>query len=142
MCMCMYILWGAFQIHPSGIRHTHCQLETDWLQSAYKLRSLVTALRTEMMQSRSPRLPRGSPHTVTHPCVCTKARPLLVSIQNNYKELAQRPEIPVVYSLKPLSHMHCFPHPLIGVVLEHTPSKPSGHRSPTQTMFPEARLRY
>lgn len=90
MCICMYILRGAFQIHPSEIRHTLCQLWNRLFTEYSQLRSLNSYPQGKRWLSQvHPACLGGSPHTVTHPCVCVQRLGLFVSIQNNYKELPQ-----------------------------------------------------
>ena len=143
MCICMYILWAAFQIHPSEIRHTHCQLRNRLFTECSQLGSLVTALRERDDSVKFTPLASGAVHTQWLIHVCVQSLGLFVSTQNNYKELPQLQRFLWYYIPWSLCSI-CIASltPSWGLFWSTRPSKLSGHKSTTQSMFPEAKLRY
>lgn len=125
-CVCAYACTYCGQpcrptLQKSGTHMVSCG--TDWSQSVHNsgLSSDCPGERDDSVKFTP--LASGAVHTQWLPQVGVQRLGLFVLIQSNYKELPPpAAETPVVlYSLKPLFHMHCSSHSLIGVVLEHTP---------------------
>lgn len=88
-CVCVCTYCGEPSDSPfQESRHTHCQLETDWLQSVHN-----SGLSSNCPQDRDDAVKvtalASGQSTHSDSSVCVYKVGLFVSIQNNYKELAQ-----------------------------------------------------
>lgn len=85
-CVCVCTCWEPWN-HPLKSRHCAVQLETDWLQSVHN--SGLSVALPSGQNGDGHALASGAVHTQWLIHVCVQRLGLFVSIQNNYKELAQ-----------------------------------------------------
>ena len=145
-CVCAYACTYCGQpcrptLQKSG---THMvSYGTDWSQSVHNsgLSSDCPGERDNSVKFTP--LASGAVHTQWLPQVGVQRLGLFVLIQSNYKELPPL-QRPLWYYIRWSLCSICIAPltPSLGLFWSTRPSKPSGHKSPTQSMFPEAKLRY